>query len=155
MGWFKLVLSVWYLSCNLPYLNQGGKISSHIKNLLSLQMGGGSYTMDHGNRPIFLYGIWKIVYMLVNLGNRNTDGHGNLLFLHVSNGCFEMIGAEVGDHTPGNPPRNRHTAVKCNFLTFNTYLFVTLWQVSFFYVILIIIYGRLRLIHSSKIRDFW
>ena len=48
----------------LPYLNQGvGKIALSFQILLSLQMGDGCYTMDHGNRPSFME-FGTIVYML-------------------------------------------------------------------------------------------
>ena len=57
---------------------------------------------EHGNWPIFSTEFGKIVYILVDVGNKNTVGHRNFHFGRY----LAIIGSKVGNHTPWNPPKN-------------------------------------------------
>ena len=45
----------------------------------------------------------KIVYILADIGNRNTDGHRNFAFWQISDGYLEIISPEIGNYTHLNP----------------------------------------------------
>ena len=60
--------------------------------------------MEHENRPVFSTEFEQIVHMLAYIGNRNTGGHRNLLVWQISNGYFDIIGTELGNHYPLEPP---------------------------------------------------
>ena len=55
---------------------------------------------EHGNQPFFSTEFGNILYILANFGNRSTGEHGYVLFFHLSNGYFEIIRTEIGNHTP-------------------------------------------------------
>ena len=77
---------------------------SILEKALKSTLLGGSYTLEHGNQLIFAKEDGKIVYILVDFGKKNIARHWNVLFWGISNGNFETIRTEIGNHTPREPP---------------------------------------------------
>ena len=48
--------------------------------MIVLSKGVGAYVAEHGNRPIFSAEFGKIIYILADFENGNTDGHGYFHF---------------------------------------------------------------------------
>ena len=46
---------------------------------------------EHGNWPIFSTEFEKIVYILADFGNRNTDGHGNFNFARYLTDILKLL----------------------------------------------------------------
>ena len=56
---------------------------------------GGPKKIEFGNWPIFSTEFVNIAHILADIGNRNI-----VLLWQISNGYFEIIGTEIGNHTP-------------------------------------------------------
>ena len=46
----------------------------------------------------------NVAHILAGYENRYTGVHGNFLSWQTSNGYFKIIGTEIGNHTPWEPP---------------------------------------------------
>ena len=65
---------------------------------------GGPIRTEHENWPYFSTELWKSIHILTDFRNRNTGGLGNSLFGQISIAYFEIIGREIGNRTPLEPP---------------------------------------------------
>ena len=61
-------------------------------------------TTKHENLHKFLMEFVKIAHILADSGTRNNWGHWNFLFWQIYNRYFEIIGTEIENHTPWEPP---------------------------------------------------
>ena len=60
----------------------------------------------HGNQPIFSTEFRKFLHIF-RISEIGVLADTEILYFDISDGYFEIIGTEIGNHTPWEPPLER------------------------------------------------